>query len=163
MLKLISVIGGAAVESNSKDYEIAYEVGKKIDKSKHALVCGGMTGVMEAVAKGAKDSGVITIGILPEFREEANQFIDIPLVTGLKVTRNSIVAVCADLVIAIAGSLGTMSEAAIALTVGKKVIVVKSTNSDIFANSLMKLAKPDKRSNIFQSKVDDLDIDSYIN
>lgn len=66
---------------------------------------------MEAACRGAKDAGGTTIGILPgEDRDEANEFVDLPIVTGLGHARNALVAMNGDAVIAIDGAGGTLSE-----------------------------------------------------
>jgi len=78
---------------------------------------------MEAVSRGAKNRGGLTVGILPsEDKNAANPYIDIPIPTGLGYTRNTIVAGCADAVIALPGEYGTLSEIAFALNMKKPVI-----------------------------------------
>ncbi len=118
---IVAVIG--AGQCSQEQYDIAHEVGRLIAKSGAMLVSGGLTGVMEAASHGAKDAGGVTIGILPGSRkEDANPYIDIPIVTAASHMRNIIIANTADVIIAIFGSYGTLSEVAIALKLGKKVI-----------------------------------------
>ncbi len=94
----------------------AEEVGYLIARAGRALVCGGMGGVMEAAAKGAKRAGGLTIGILPgESAQEANPYIDVAIVTGMQDARNVIVVMSASSVIAVGGQFGTLSEIAFAL------------------------------------------------
>ena len=82
---------------------------------------------MEAVSKGAKEGGGLTIGLLPSaIKNDANPFIDIPIATGLAYTRNTLVVGCADVVVALQGSYGTLSEIAFALNAGKPVISLGS-------------------------------------
>ena len=77
---------------------------------------------MEAASRGAKSEGGITVGILPQNdSRDANQFIDIPIVTGLGIGRNVIIARTADALIAVGGAYGTLSEIAFALQMGKPV------------------------------------------
>lgn len=117
----IAVIGGAKAEA--KYLEWATEVGRLIAKRGGILVCGGLGGVMEAACKGAKKAGGLTIGILPgKDRAEANEYVDVAIPTGLGFTRNSLVAMNADVVIAVDGQYGTLSEIAYTLVYGKKVI-----------------------------------------
>ncbi|MCJ7611386.1 MAG: TIGR00725 family protein, partial [Candidatus Aminicenantes bacterium] len=117
----IAVIGGARAEK--KHLEMAFEVGRRIAEKGAILVCGGLSGVMEAASRGAKQAGGLTIGILPGANPaEANAFIDIPLATGLGYTRNSLVAMNADALIAVDGEYGTLSEIAYSIVYGKKVI-----------------------------------------
>lgn len=104
-------------------YALAREVGYLIAREKAILVCGGHGGVMEASARGAKEGGGITVGILPDdSADAANPFIDIPIVTGIGIARNAINALTSQSIIAIGGSFGTLSEIALALKCGTPVI-----------------------------------------
>lgn len=117
----IGVIGGASPDA--KHRRIAGEVGRKIGEKGAILVCGGLGGVMEAAASGAKKAGGTTIGILPgNSPADANPHIDIPVATGLGYTRNSLVAMNADVLIAVDGQFGTLTEIAYGNIYGKKVI-----------------------------------------
>ena len=117
----IGVIGGASPEPKYR--QIAYDVGKRIAERGTILVCGGLGGVMEAAARGAKKAGGLTVGILPgNSHEEANVHIDVPIATGLGYSRNSLVAMNADVLIAVNGQFGTLSEIAYGNIYGKKVI-----------------------------------------
>lgn len=117
----ISVIG-ASVASEG-ELSIARELGREIARAGATLICGGLTGVMEAAAKGAREEGGLTIGILPgEDPSSANPYIDVPIVTGLNFARNVIVAYSGDAVIAVGGKLGTLTEIAFALMKDKPVI-----------------------------------------
>jgi len=117
----ISVIGGN--QCSSEQLKLAEEVGSEIAKRNATLVCGGLGGVMQAACKGAKSEGGTTIGILPGSRsEDANPYVDIPIVTTIGETRNVIVACTGQAVIAIDGEYGTLSEIAHALRNGIPVI-----------------------------------------
>ncbi|UCB56746.1 MAG: TIGR00725 family protein [Candidatus Omnitrophota bacterium] len=123
----IAVIGG---HSCSKDMaRIAEEIGKAIAQLGATLISGGLTGVMEASCKGAKSAGGKTIGILPGHdKAEANPYVDIPIVTGLGYMRNNLVVKNADIIIAIDGKEGTLSEIAFALQMKKPVLGIDSWN-----------------------------------
>jgi len=122
---IVAVIGGNFCDQ--KIAKIAYEVGKGIAQKKHILICGGLGGVMEAACRGAKDGGGLTIGILPgRDRSEANQFVDIPIVTAMSHARNAIITRTADVLIAVDGKYGTLSEIGLALAEGKKVIGINT-------------------------------------
>ena len=117
----IGVIGGASPDP--KHRQIAYDVGKGIAKKGAILICGGLSGVMEAAARGAKTGGGLTVGILPgNSHEDANAHIDIAIATGLGYSRNSLVAMNADVLIAVDGQFGTLTEIAYGNIYGKKVI-----------------------------------------
>ncbi len=117
----IGIIGGSKPDKTS--YQLAFQVGKLIGKKGGILVCGGLGGIMEASARGAKEAGGLTVGILPGMQvSDANPYIDFPVVTGLGYARNSLVAMNADVLIAINGRYGTLSEIAYGNIYGKKVI-----------------------------------------
>ncbi len=120
MRKIIGVIGGSAVDQTA--FETAYEVGKLMAKAGAILVCGGLTGVMEAACKGAKEAGGTTIGILPGLHiDDANPYVEIPIATGLGHGRNLTIINTAQAIIAISGRYGTLSEIGFALQSGKPV------------------------------------------
>jgi uncharacterized protein (TIGR00725 family) len=117
----ISVIGGSSCEIEVFDQ--AYEIGKEIAKNKAILVCGGLSGVMEACCKGAKDAGGLTIGILPADDENlANKYVDIKIPTGMGYARNVLVVKTGHAIIAIDGSFGTLSEIGYAMSYNKPLI-----------------------------------------
>ncbi len=122
---IVAVIGGNFCSREIA--RIAYEVGKRIAQRKHILVCGGLGGVMEAACRGAKDGGGLTVGILPgKDKSEANPFVDIPIVTSMSYARNAIITRTADVVIAVDGKYGTLSEIGLALGTGKKVVGINT-------------------------------------
>ena len=117
----IGVIGGSEVSSQVAS--LAEEVGREIARQGAVLVCGGLTGVMEAACRGASAEGGLTIGILPgDDRHTANSFVQIPIVTGIGYARNAIVVKSSQAIIAIDGSYGTLSELAFALQSGIPII-----------------------------------------
>ncbi|MHA1590433.1 MAG: TIGR00725 family protein [Candidatus Njordarchaeales archaeon] len=123
---LVGIIGDSETD-NYEELEFAEKLGEELAKRGYAIICGGRGGVMEAVAKGAKKYGGLTIGILPGFdKSEANPYIDVVIPTGLGWARNSIVALAADIIVAIGGKSGTLSEIAYAWMYGKKIIAVKN-------------------------------------
>jgi uncharacterized protein (TIGR00725 family) len=125
MKPTIAVIGGR--RSDKSLLKEAEEAGRLIARKGFTLVCGGLRGVMEAASRGAKSEGGLTVGILPQNdSKEANPFIDIPIVTGLGIGRNVIIARTADALIAVGGEYGTLSEIAFALQMGKPVAGIKT-------------------------------------
>jgi uncharacterized protein (TIGR00725 family) len=117
----VAVIGGS--RPGRAALELAFEVGGLLAASGAVLICGGLGGVMEAAARGAREGGGLTVGILPGANpSEANPSIDIPIATGLGYSRNSLVVMNADAVIAVDGEYGTLSEIAYGLIYGKRVI-----------------------------------------
>jgi len=87
------------------------------------LICGGLGGVMEAAARGARSAGGLTVGILPGGSHgDANPFIDIAIVTDMGQARNAILVHSSHALIALAGEYGTLSEIALALKMGLPVV-----------------------------------------
>jgi len=114
------------MDSSSVAFEaIAFDVGALLAGAGAVLVCGGLGGVMEAACRGARSAGGFTIGILPgSDRGAANAFVDVAVPTGLGELRNGLVVRSADAVIAVGGAFGTLSEIALALKAGKRVVGV---------------------------------------
>jgi len=118
---IIAVIGDSSCPPD--EAKLAEAVGKQLAQQGAIIICGGLGGVMEAVCRGAKSKGGLTIGILPgENPNMANQWVDIPIVTGVGYARNMAVVKSAQAVIAIGGNYGTLSEIAYALKSGIPVI-----------------------------------------
>ena len=123
--KIVGVIGSSKADPDI--LALAEEVGSEIAKRGAAVVCGGLTGVMEAVCKGARKEGGLTIGIIPsDSRDDANPYVQIPIVTGMGMGRNVMLVKTADVVIAVGGEFGTLSEIAHALKLGKTVIGLRT-------------------------------------
>lgn len=127
MKRVVSVIGSSV--ATQEEYHTAYRVGLELAKRNILVVCGGREGVMEGVCKGVKEGGGISIGILPSYTgEEANPFVDIKIKTGMNWNRNPIVVASGDMVIAIGGHWGTLSEISYALILEKYVVGYKTHN-----------------------------------
>lgn len=121
----IAVIG--ASKATPEETSLAEEVGKELALRQVTLVCGGMGGVMEAACRGASLNGGLTIGILPgNSREEANPYVQIPIISSIGFARNVMVVKSAQAVIAVGGAYGTLSEIAYALQSGLPVITLNS-------------------------------------
>ena len=117
----IAVFGSS--RPSQKELSFAEEVGYLLGKAGCVVVCGGLGGVMEAVCRGAKKGGGLTVGVLPgRFRQEANPYVDVAVVTGMGEARNVVVALSGEAAIAIGGGLGTLSEIAHAMRAGVPVV-----------------------------------------
>jgi uncharacterized protein (TIGR00725 family) len=129
MPKFIGVIGGS--EASPDILMLAEQVGCLIAKTGSVLVCGGLGGVMEAAARGAKGEGGLTVGIVPGGdRADANDHIDVAIATNMGHARNAVIAHTCDALIAVGGRYGTLSEIGFGLALGKKVIGLKSWDID---------------------------------
>ncbi len=121
MKPIIAVIGGSTC--TPEETVVAEETGRLLAHHGAVLVCGGLGGVMEAAAKGARANGGTTVGILPGADPRAaNAYIDIPLATGLGEMRNFLIVRTAHALIAIGGGVGTLSEIVLAQRIGKPVV-----------------------------------------
>jgi len=120
-MRIVGVIGSATCDETTA--RIAQEVGRRLAEQHFVVLTGGRSGVMEAASRGAKQAGGLTIGLLPGAEPaEANPYVDVPLATGLSDARNAVVARASEVLIAIAGEYGTLSEIALALKMGRRVI-----------------------------------------
>lgn len=118
---LVAVCGAGSCDQDLA--ELARETGRLLARAGAALICGGLGGTMAAAAKGAKEAGGLTVGLLPgNSPDDANQFIDLPLATGLGHGRNALIARAAEAIIALPGGPGTLSEIALGLKMGRPVI-----------------------------------------
>lgn len=111
--KRVGVIGGN--NPGALVLALAERMGFLIAENGYILVNGGMSGVMAASAKGCHQAGGLVIGILPGMAtKESNPYVDIAIPTGLRYMRNPLVVLNADVLVAIDGSYGTLSEIAYA-------------------------------------------------
>ncbi len=117
----VAVVGAGQCDEGL--YALAREVGRRLAARGAILVCGGLGGVMEAACRGAKEAGGATLGLLPSLdRRDANPYLDVALPTGLGEARNALVVRAADALVAVGGEFGTLSEIALALKAGKRVV-----------------------------------------
>jgi len=122
---VIAVIGAGECSKKLKD--MAADVGRYIAENGGVLVCGGLGGTMEGAARGAKEAGGTTIGIIPtDNKSDANEFIDYVIATGIGHARNILVVNSADAIVALPGKYGTLSEMAFALNSGKPIVSVSA-------------------------------------
>lgn len=125
----IGVIGGSQPDKESR--QNAFRVGQLVAEKGGILVCGGLSGVMESASRGSKEAGGLTLGILPgNSANDANVYVDIPIATGLGYARNSLVAMNSDVIIAINGRYGTLTEIAYGCIYGKKIIGIGTWDID---------------------------------
>jgi uncharacterized protein (TIGR00725 family) len=121
MAAWVAVVGpGRASEA---ELAAAETVGAGVAAGGAVLVCGGLGGVMEAACRGARSRRGMTVGLLPGLdRTDANGWVEVAVPTGLGEARNALVVRAADALVAIGGGHGTLSEIALALKAGKRVV-----------------------------------------
>src|SRR5919197_1529626 len=118
---VIAVVGGS--RSTPEEDGQAEAVGRLLAERGALLLCGGLGGVMEAAARGARAAGGLTVGVLPGGDPaEGNPYIELPLATGMGEMRNALIVRAAQAVIAIGGGWGTLSEVALARRIGTPVV-----------------------------------------
>jgi len=121
----VAVIGAAGSDHDSEPAKLAEEVGRRLARAGVTLVCGGLTGVMEAACRGAKEAGGVAIGIVPgNETSEANPFCTHVVATGIGHARNLSVVSSGEVVIAVGGEWGTLSEIGLARAIGRPVIAL---------------------------------------
>lgn len=121
--RMIGIIG--ASNASTPALELAREVGELVAKAGAVLVCGGLGGVMQAAAQGCCEAGGDVLGLLPgASAQDANRFVTLAVPTNMGHARNVIIAHTAEILIAIEGEYGTLSEASIALKLGKRVLTL---------------------------------------
>ena len=126
----VAVVGGG--EAGTDAVAVAEDVGRELARRGAVVLCGGLGGVMEAACRGAKAEGGTTVGILPtDDRRHANQYVDVAIATGMGEARNALVVGAADVVLAIDGEFGTLSEIALALRTGTPVVGIDTWDLSI--------------------------------
>ena len=125
----ISVFGGRDIDDSI--YDDAIQIGQKLARENYLVFCGCGPGVMEAISKGVTEEGGTVVGILKgKTLIEGNEYLSIPIATGMDIGRNAILAYNCDAAVAISGQYGTMSEIAYALQLNKPVIGYKTLEID---------------------------------
>lgn len=110
-------------EATLEQLEAARAIGGELGRLGITMICGGKTGVMEAAAEGCFKAGGLTVGLVPDQSwRGANPYIDLPIATGLSEARNIVIARSCEVLIAVGGSSGTMTEIAFGLHFSKPVI-----------------------------------------
>lgn len=121
----IAVFGGRDIDKDI--YKDTVEIGKLLANENYLVFCGGGEGVMEAICKGLKLGNGISIGLLKgDNLDESNEYLTIPILTNMGITRNALLALNSDVAIAISGNYGTLSEIAYALQFKIPVIGYKT-------------------------------------
>ncbi len=121
----VSVIGGSACSDEVA--ALGEQLGEQLAERRCIVVNGGMSGVMEAVARGVRRGGGTCVGILPTLdRRGAAPDLTLSLCTGMGHARNLAVVASGDVVIALGGSWGTLSEIGLARSIGREVVLLQS-------------------------------------
>jgi uncharacterized protein (TIGR00725 family) len=112
-------------ECDAQTAALAEEVGAGLARAGFTIVTGGAFGAMEAASRGAQEAGGFVVGVLPGTdRGAANEWSDVTVATGLGDARNLAVVASADVVVAVGGGWGTLSEIGLAGVVGRPVVAL---------------------------------------
>jgi len=123
--KIVAVIGSRDCDATL--YQMAQEVGRRVAEGGAILVCGGRGGIMEAACRGAAEGNGISVGILPgNDIADANDYVTVPIASGIGLARNYLIVRSATAAIAIGGQYGTLSEIAYCLQLGVPVFSLRS-------------------------------------
>ncbi len=127
MRTVVGVMGSGS-DRDAALLDTAYRLGAAIAGAGWVLLTGGRsTGVMDAASRGAAEAGGLVIGILPdEDDRRASAHLDIAIRTGMGDARNVVNVLSSDVVIAVEGGAGTLSEIALALNAGRTVVALGS-------------------------------------
>jgi uncharacterized protein (TIGR00725 family) len=151
----VSFIGGG--RATASQYRLAGEVGRMIAGMGAVLVCGGLGGTMEAAARGAKEAGGTTLGILPGHdRSQGNPYLDYVVTTGIGHARNVAVVSSGDAVVAVGGEFGTLSEIGLARKIGRPVVILEGwrLQRDEGTEGIWYAASPDEAAAILRAVLD---------
>lgn len=119
----VTVIGSGSASQELA--ALAEEVGKRLAQAGCSVVTGGLGGVMEAASRGASQAGGKVVAIVPQAdREQANRYAGTVVATGIGNARNLAVVASGDVVIALGGEWGTLSEIGLARKLGRQVILL---------------------------------------
>src|SRR6266436_606760 len=125
MQRYVAVVGSGSC--SAQEAAAAEQIGSLLARAGAVVVCGGLSGVMEAACRGARREGGLTVGILPgSDRSAANPHVAVAIATGLGELRNGLVVRAADAVVAVGGEYGTLSEIGFALRLGVPVVGLRT-------------------------------------
>ena len=117
----VAVVGPG--DADAATCALAEQVGEELARLGAVVVTGGLGGVMEAAARGAWRAGGATLGVLPgDDRSAGNAYLTLAVATGMGELRNGLVVRAADVLVAVGGAYGTLSEIALALKLGRRVV-----------------------------------------
>ncbi len=137
-----------AGEPSAEEAAWAEEIGRGVARAGAVLVCGGLGGVMDAAARGAESAGGTSVGLLPGSRRAgASSHLTVAIATGLGEARNALVVRAADVVIAVGGGFGTLSEIALALKTGVPVVGLSTwelSKQDRDVPAVVRVANPEE-------------------
>jgi len=141
MQRYVAVVGSGTC--SPQEAAVAEEVGALLARAGAVVVCGGLSGVMEAACRGARREGGLTVGILPgNDRTAANPDVVVAIASGLGELRNGLVVRASDVVVAVGGEFGTLSEIGFALKLGKRVVGLGTWELSRHTDAILRASTP---------------------
>jgi uncharacterized protein (TIGR00725 family) len=142
MQRYVAVVGSGTC--SPEEALVAEQVGALLARAGAVVVCGGLSGVMEAACRGARREGGLTVGILPgNDRTAANAHVVVAIASGLGELRNGLVVRASDVVIAVGGEFGTLSEIGFALKIGKRVVGLGTWELSRHTDAILRASTPE--------------------
>ncbi len=142
---IVSIIGASEIDKDTE--KKAVEIGRLLAQNRFIIVCGGLSGVMEAVCKGVKRENGLTIGIIPHIEKSlANKFVDIVIPCPFSQARNIVVVLSGDVCLAISGKAGTLSEICFAWIYQKPIVALSSVKG--WSSKIANQKLDDRRSDM---------------
>jgi uncharacterized protein (TIGR00725 family) len=138
----VAVCGPSAATEDEAAW--AEEIGRRLADAGATVVCGGLGGVMDAAARGARERDGVVVGILPgETRAGASRHLTVAIPTGMGEARNALIGRAADAVIAVGGEWGTLSEIALAMKMGTPVVGLSTWDLSGPTDSILRAESPE--------------------
>jgi uncharacterized protein (TIGR00725 family) len=157
---VVSVIGASDIDKDIEEKTI--EIGRLLAKNNYAVACGGLSGVMEAICKGVKENGGLTIGIIPYTeKKRANKYVDIVIPCPFSQARNIVVVLAGDVCLAISGKAGTLSEICFAWIYDKPLVALNSVPG--WSSNMANKQLDDRRTDMIYGADTPLDVINKIN
>jgi len=150
---VLSVIGQGSPLDDERT-TLCRELGRRAVEAGFRVATGGLGGVMAAVSQGAHEADAYqegdVIGVLPTYdASTANPHVDVAIPTGIGIARNIVLVSMADVVIAVAGGSGTLSEIAFAWQLKKPVIALRPSGG--WSEQLAGQALDDRRPDVVEA------------
>ena len=112
--KIVTVFGSSRPQEDETEYTFAFEVGKELARAGFIVCNGGYAGTMEASAKGAKEAGGKTIGVVADIfgSRKTNLWIDRTVTRKTLIDRMMELISLGDAYVILKGGTGTLLELA---------------------------------------------------
>lgn len=112
--KFVTVFGSSIPKPGDDEYEVAYQLGKKLAANKLNVCSGGFQGIMDAVSKGASENGAEAVGVTVYiYNAMASKYLTKQIVTHSLFERLKNLVEIGDAFVILQGGTGTLLELAL--------------------------------------------------